>query len=70
MTRFFHLLSDNKTVAEIDSEQYKKLASQNIKSDRAFKLLVVHDTELLIYHRQTVWVSRDQLEKVLEECWK
>lgn len=67
--RYFWLLSDHKTVREIDWEEWRKIAQQDFQRKGNTRLIArVHDIEVYIRKgNQFIWVPRVQLEKALKE---
>lgn len=66
---FFHLLSDHKTVKEISSEAWVKIALKEREKDTHVKLICrVHDTEVyFVKGKNSIWIPRRQLEQLLGE---
>lgn len=68
-TGFFHLLSDCKTVKEISSEEWVKIAMQEREKGTHTKLICrVHPTELyFVKGKKSMWIPRRQLDQILGE---
>lgn len=65
MTRYFHLLSNGKTVKEIDHKQYRKLAWRNFAEDKKRLLCVLHNDEIYFYKHHGITIRLKQLNEVL-----
>ena len=67
--RYFWLMSDNKTVREIDYVKMRELDNANYKSKRKnYKLCDVHNNGDVFFRtaKSFIWVPNRQLDKVVE----
>lgn len=69
-SRYFRLYSDGKRIKELTWEEWKEIAIRQLNwKERAFSLCKICDTEIYLRKGEhSFWISRKQMEKVLNEA--